>query len=180
MENILSYIDQNKDRYLTELKELIAIPSVSTNKENTGDIRRCADWIADHMRSIGLDKIEIFPTAGHPVVYAEWLGAPGKPTVLLYGHYDVQPPEPLELWTSPPFEATIRGDKLYARGSADDKGQVFIHLKYTFEYYKGINNLISTTDYIFPSHQPCTHLKFKENADRQATITAPKTEHYNL
>ena len=91
MENILSYVEQNKDRYLDELKQLIAIPSVSTNKENEQDIRRCAEWVAEHMRSIGLQNIQIFPTAGHPVVYADWLNAPGKPTVLLYGHYDVQP-----------------------------------------------------------------------------------------
>ncbi|MEK9137004.1 MAG: M20/M25/M40 family metallo-hydrolase, partial [Bacteroidota bacterium] len=141
MDNVLSYLEQNKDRYLAELKQFIAIPSVSTNKEDTTDIRRCADWVADHMRSIGLQSVQIFPTAGHPVVYSEWLGAPGKPTVLLYGHYDVQPPEPLELWTSPPFEATIRGENLYARGSADDKGQVFIHLKSIEAYLKNTGAL---------------------------------------
>lgn len=141
MENILSYVEQNKDRYLDELKQLIAIPSVSTNKENEQDIRRCAEWVAEHMRSIGLQNIQIFPTAGHPVVYADWLNAPGKPIVLLYGHYDVQPVEPLELWTSPPFEATIRGENLYARGTADDKGQVFIHLKSIEAYLKNTGAL---------------------------------------
>lgn len=141
MQNVLSYIEQNKDRYLAELKELLAIPSVSTNKENTTDIRRCADWVADHMRSIGLQNVQVMPTPGHPVVYADWLHAPGKPTVLLYGHYDVQPPEPLELWTSPPFEATIRNGNLYARGSADDKGQVFIHLKSIEAYLKNLGSL---------------------------------------
>ncbi|HCV43593.1 MAG TPA: dipeptidase, partial [Bacteroidetes bacterium] len=141
MENVLSYVEQNKDRYLAELKELIAIPSVSTNKDDTRDIRRCAEWVANHMRTIGLNNVQIFPTPGHPVVYSEWLGAPGKPTVLLYGHYDVQPPEPLELWTSPPFEATIRGENLYARGSADDKGQVFIHLKSIEAYLKNAGAL---------------------------------------
>jgi acetylornithine deacetylase/succinyl-diaminopimelate desuccinylase-like protein len=129
MQNVLSYLEQNKQRYLDELKGLLAIPSVSTTKEHQADVRRCADWIAEHMKSIGLHNVQIQETPGHPIVYSEWLGAPGKPTVLLYGHYDVQPPEPLELWTSPPFEATIRGENLYARGSADDKGQVFIHLK---------------------------------------------------
>lgn len=141
MNQILDFIDQNRDRYLTELKELLAIPSVSTNKENTADIQRCARWVADHMQSIGLHNVQIMPTAGHPVVYADWLNAPGKPTVLLYGHYDVQPPEPLELWTSPPFEATIRGENLYARGSADDKGQVFIHLKSIEAYLKNAGSL---------------------------------------
>jgi acetylornithine deacetylase/succinyl-diaminopimelate desuccinylase-like protein len=141
MDTILSYIDQNKDRYLAELKELLAIPSVSTNKENTTDLRRCAEWVANHMRNVGLQNVQIMPTAGHPVVYGDWLNAPGKPTVLLYGHYDVQPPEPLELWTSPPFEATIRGENLYARGSADDKGQVFIHLKSIEAYMKNAGSL---------------------------------------
>lgn len=141
MKNVLSYIEQNKDRYLAELKDLLAIPSVSTNKENTTDIRRCADWVADHMRSIGLQNVQVMPTGGHPAVYADWLDAPGKPTVLLYGHYDVQPPEPLELWTSPPFEATIRNGNLYARGSADDKGQVFIHLKSIEAYLKNPGSL---------------------------------------
>jgi acetylornithine deacetylase/succinyl-diaminopimelate desuccinylase-like protein len=136
MESLLAYVDQNKDRYLAELKDLLAIPSISTNPNNAGDVRRCAEWVADHMRNTGLQNVQIFPTAGHPVVYSEWLNAPGKPTVLLYGHYDVQPPEPLELWTSPPFEATIRDGNLYARGSADDKGQVFIHLKSIEAYLK--------------------------------------------
>jgi acetylornithine deacetylase/succinyl-diaminopimelate desuccinylase-like protein len=141
MENMLSYVDQNKDRYLAELKDFIAIPSISTNPANAGEVRRCADWVADHMRNIGLQNVQIFPTAGHPVVYGEWLNAPGKPTVLLYGHYDVQPPEPLELWTSPPFDATIRGENLYARGSADDKGQVFIHLKSIEAYLRNTGAL---------------------------------------
>jgi acetylornithine deacetylase/succinyl-diaminopimelate desuccinylase-like protein len=141
MEKILSYLEQNKDRYLAELKQLLAIPSVSTNRQNNADIQKCANWVADHMRTIGLNNVQIFPTPGHPVVYSEWLGAAGAPTVLLYGHYDVQPPEPLELWTSPPFEATIRGDNLYARGSADDKGQVYIHLKSIEAYLKNKGSL---------------------------------------
>jgi acetylornithine deacetylase/succinyl-diaminopimelate desuccinylase-like protein len=129
MNSVLTYLDGNKERYLNELRDLLSIPSISNSAEHAGELRRCAEWMAGHMRSIGLNNVQIIPTAGHPVVYADWLGAPGKPTVLLYGHYDVQPPEPLELWTSPPFEATVRGENLYARGSSDDKGQVFIHLK---------------------------------------------------
>lgn len=129
MESVITHLDQNKEQYLAELKDLLAIPSVSTNPQNKGDVERCARWVADHMRTIGLQNVQVMPTPGHPVVYADWLNAPGKPTVLIYGHYDVQPPEPLELWTSPPFEATIRDGNIFARGSADDKGQVFIHLK---------------------------------------------------
>lgn len=141
MEKLLSYLEQNKDRYLTELKEWLAIPSISTSKENAADVKRCAEWTANHMKKIGLQNVQIFPTAGHPIVYSDWLNAPGKPTVLLYGHYDVQPPEPLELWTSPPFQADIRDGKLYARGSADDKGQVFIHLKSIEAYLKNAGSL---------------------------------------
>jgi acetylornithine deacetylase/succinyl-diaminopimelate desuccinylase-like protein len=129
MQEILRFIEANHSRYLSELKDLLAIPSVSTNPGHKPDIQRCAGWVADHLKGIGMQNVRVYPTAGHPVVYADWLGAPGAPTVLLYGHYDVQPVDPVELWTSPPFEATIRGENLYARGSADDKGQFFIHLK---------------------------------------------------
>lgn len=129
MEKILSYIESNKQRYLSELKDLLAIPSVSSQSNHNGDIQQCAQWIAEHMKTIGMQNIKIMPTAGHPVVYSEWLGAPDAPTVLLYGHYDVQPEDPVNLWTSPPFEMSVRGENIYARGSVDDKGQIFIHFK---------------------------------------------------
>ncbi len=141
MEQVLSFIESNKERYLRELTDLLAIPSVSTKMDDTSDIQRCARWVADHMNAIGLHNVQVIPTPGHPVVYGEWLDAPGKPTVLLYGHYDVQPPEPLELWTSPPFQATIRSGCLYARGTADDKGQVFIHLKSIEAFLKNTGSL---------------------------------------
>lgn len=141
MESILSYIETNKDRYLKELTEFLQIPSISTDKEHASDVKRCAEWVADHMRRVGMQKVQVFPTARHPIVYSEWLGAPGKPTVLFYGHYDVQPADPLNLWTSPPFEPTIRGENLYARGSADDKGQVFIHFKGIEAYMENGGNL---------------------------------------
>jgi acetylornithine deacetylase/succinyl-diaminopimelate desuccinylase-like protein len=129
MDAILKYIEDNRGRYLAELKEFIAIPSISTSAGHNKDIRRCAEWIAAHLKNIGMKGVRIHPTKGHPIVYAEWLGAPGAPTVLLYGHYDVQPVDPVDLWTTPPFEATIRGENIYARGTADDKGQVLIHFK---------------------------------------------------
>ncbi len=141
MESILTFIETNKDRYLRELKDFLAIPSVSSQSDHNADTRRCAEWVADQMRTIGLGGVQIFETPGHPIVYAEWKGAPGKPTVLFYGHYDVQPVDPLNLWTSPPFEATIRGENLYARGSADDKGQVYIHLKAIESYMKNSGSL---------------------------------------
>ena len=129
MQQILSYIENNKARYLEELKELLSIPSVSTSAKHKPDIEKCARWIADHLNSIGMQNTKIFPTKGHPIIYSDWLNAPGKPTLLLYGHYDVQPVDPISLWTTPPFEATVRGENLYARGSSDDKGQIFIHFK---------------------------------------------------
>ncbi len=141
MENILRYVDANASRYLDELKTFLAIPSISTNPENKTDIEQCARWVADHLSTIGMNYVQVFPTEGHPIVYADWLHAPGKPTLLLYGHYDVQPVDPIDLWTSPPFEASIRGENIYARGSADDKGQVFIHLKSIEAYMKNIGSL---------------------------------------
>jgi acetylornithine deacetylase/succinyl-diaminopimelate desuccinylase-like protein len=129
MNQILTYIQSHQQRYLQELKEFLAIPSVSTKPENIPDMERCARWVVDHLSRIGMNNAQIFPTAGHPVVYADWLHAPGKPTVLIYGHYDVQPAEPFELWHSPPFEGTVRDGSLYARGATDDKGQAFVHFK---------------------------------------------------
>ena len=129
MENLVALVDQKKETYLSELREFLAIPSVSSQKERNNDTRRCAQWVADHMERIGMQNVQIFETPGHPIVYSDWMGAPGQPTILFYGHYDVQPVDPLNLWTSPPFEANIRDGNLYARGAADDKGQIFVHLK---------------------------------------------------
>ena len=129
MDRIVDFINVNRDHYVTELKDYLAIPSISALPEHTGDVRRCAEWTAAHMRAIGLQDVQLFDTAGHPIVYGEWLGAEGAPTILFYGHYDVQPVDPVSLWTSPPFEATVRDGEIYARGSADDKGQVFMHFK---------------------------------------------------
>jgi len=129
MDNVIDFINVNRDRYLDELKALLAIPSISALPQHAGDVRRCADWCADELRRIGLQNVKLIDTPGYPVVYGDWLGAPGAPTILFYGHYDVQPVDPLELWESPPFEATIRDGEIYARGSADDKGQVFMHFK---------------------------------------------------
>jgi len=121
-------LEDHKDRFLENLQAALRIPSVSAQPAHRDDVRRCAAHIADHLKAIGMTRVEIVDTPGHPVVYSEWLDAPGKPTALLYGHYDVQPPEPLELWTTPPFEPTLRDGKLYARGACDDKGQVYMHL----------------------------------------------------
>src|SRR5271155_2751137 len=127
--NLTEYIDSKRDEHLTELYEFLRIPSVSAQSEHKPDIERAAKWVAERLRGAGLDNVEIIPTKMHPLVYGESLRAPGKPTILFYGHYDVQPAEPLELWTSPAFEPTVRDGKLFGRGTADDKGQVHIHMK---------------------------------------------------
>src|SRR5438067_3842864 len=119
----------NQQRFLNELKELLRIPSVSTLPQHKDDVRRAAQFIVDELKRIGFQGVELISTAGHPLVYAEWLKAPGKPTVLCYGHYDVQPPDPLDEWKTPPFEPTERNGNIYARGAVDDKGQMYMHLK---------------------------------------------------
>ena len=128
-DKVIDFINVNRDRYLEELKGLLAIPSISALPEHAGDVKHCAEWCANEMRRIGLQNVRLIETPGNPVVYGDWLGAPEAPTILFYGHYDVQPVDPLNLWQSPPFEATIRDGEIYARGSADDKGQVFMHFK---------------------------------------------------
>jgi len=129
MDNVIDFINVNRDRYLEELKGFLAIPSISALPQHAADVKRCADWCVEEMRRIGLQNVRLIDTPGNPVVYGDWLGAEGAPTILFYGHYDVQPVDPLELWESPPFEATVRDGEIYARGSADDKGQVFMHFK---------------------------------------------------
>lgn len=127
--NLNEYIESRREEHLNELKQFLRIPSVSTKSEHKPDVEKAAHWVAEKLRAAGLENVEIEPTKMHPLVYGESLRAPGKPTVLFYGHYDVQPAEPLELWTSPPFDPTVRGNNLFGRGTADDKGQAHIHLK---------------------------------------------------
>jgi len=136
LKEVINYIDSNRGRYIEELKDLLKIPSISTLEENKPDMQTAAQFVADKLKDAGLNKIEIFQTEGHPLVYGEWLDAPGKPTVLVYGHYDVQPVDPIELWSSPPFEPTIVGDNIFARGATDDKGQMYMHIKSVEAYFK--------------------------------------------
>ncbi|HEX9509544.1 MAG TPA: dipeptidase [Puia sp.] len=123
------YQEKNKDRFLDELLELLRIPSVSARSEHKDDMKKCAEAVRQRLLDAGADKAEIYTTDGHPVVYGEKITDPAKPTVLVYGHYDVQPPDPLELWHSGPFEPVIKDGRIYARGSADDKGQFYMHVK---------------------------------------------------
>src|SRR5687767_12258559 len=136
MNNVIDFINTNRDRYVDELKDYLAIPSISALPQHAPDVKRAAEWSADEMRRIGMQNVKLIETPGFPVVYGDWLGAEGAPTILFYGHYDVQPVDPVELWESPPFEATIRDGEIYARGAADDKGQVFMHLKAVEAYLK--------------------------------------------
>src|SRR5438477_13061639 len=123
------YLEKNKDRFLNEMLDLLRIPSVSAKSEHKEDMQKCAELVKQRLHEAGCDKAEVMPTNGYPVVYGEKIVDPSKPTVLVYGHYDVQPPEPLELWKSGPFDPVIVDGKIFARGSCDDKGQVYMHIK---------------------------------------------------
>ncbi len=129
LQQLDAYFAEQREEHLNELKEFLRIPSISSLSEHKGDIQNAAQWLANAFDKLNLENISITQTAGHPVVYADWLHAEGKPTILFYGHYDVQPVDPLNLWDSNPFDPTIRDNKLFARGASDDKGQVFMHLK---------------------------------------------------
>ncbi len=138
----IEHVRAHKDYVLQELKDFVAIPSISTLSENKPDMQRAAEYVAKIMRSMGMDNVAIMPTAGHPVVFGEWLKASGKPTVLVYGHYDVQPVDPLNEWKTPPFEPTVIGDNLYGRGASDMKGQdiaVLAALAASLQHGGGLN-----------------------------------------
>ncbi|MGH9340660.1 MAG: dipeptidase [Acidobacteriota bacterium] len=129
MNEVIRYIEENRERYLDELNQFLRIPSISTDSSKKEDVWQAAEFVADQLRRAGMQRVNIFPTEGHPIVYGERIEKPDSPTLLVYGHYDVQPVDPVELWQSGPFEPTVRNGELYARGAVDDKGQVFIHFK---------------------------------------------------
>jgi acetylornithine deacetylase/succinyl-diaminopimelate desuccinylase-like protein len=129
MSGLLAYVRSNRERFLGELKEFVRFPTVSAQPKHADDLKKCAAWLAAHLRRASLENVRVIPTGRHPLVYADWKKAPGRPTVLIYGHYDVQPADPLSEWHTPPFEPTLRGDDLYGRGACDNKGQMSAHLK---------------------------------------------------
>jgi acetylornithine deacetylase/succinyl-diaminopimelate desuccinylase-like protein len=129
IEQPLAYARAHRVRFVSELADLIRFPTVSGQPRHARDLRRCAEWLASHLGRVGLEHVHIIPTSRHPLVYADWRHAPGAPTVLIYGHYDVQPAEPLDAWHTPPFEPVRRGRNLHGRGASDDKGQLFVHMK---------------------------------------------------
>lgn len=125
----LAYAQTHRNRFVAELKRFLSFASVSSKPDHARDVRRCAAWLARHLKGIGLDQVRVIPTRGHPIVYGAWSGARGRPTVILYGHYDVVPAEPLREWRTPPFTPTLKDGDVHARGAADDKGQLFSHVK---------------------------------------------------
>ena len=129
MKPVIAFIEANADRFVDELTEYLTIPSISALPQHAADVRRCAEWTGRALGRAGLENVHLIETAGHPIVYGDWLHAPRAPTILCYGHYDVQPIDPIGLWESPPFEPAVRDGKIYARGATDDKGQLYIHLK---------------------------------------------------
>ena len=140
MEEVIKYISDNREAFINELKDFLRIPSISTLAENKKDINDCASFVMEKLKQAGMSRVDIFQSEGHPIVYGEWLGAPGKPTILVYGHYDVQPVDPIDLWESPPFEPTIKDGKIYARGATDDKGQMFMHVKSVESFFKTVGS----------------------------------------
>ncbi|MCF8242727.1 MAG: dipeptidase [Melioribacteraceae bacterium] len=141
MDKILNYVKENNNRYIEELKDFIRIPTISTSSDYKKDMNRGAKFVSEKLKEAGLKKVKIIKTEGHSLVYGEWLKAEGKPTVLIYGHYDVQPVDPLELWDSPPFEPVIKDGKIWARGANDNKGQVYVHIKSVEAYLQNIGSL---------------------------------------
>jgi len=149
----LAYARKNRDRFVAELKEFIRFPSVSNEPQRWPDLANCAHWLATHLRGIGLEGARIVATKRHPIVYASWQHAPGRPTLLIYGHYDVQPAEPLAAWQTPPFHPVVIGEDLYGRGASDDKGQLFTHLKALESYLKTSGKLPLNVKCIFEGEE---------------------------
>ncbi len=152
MDIIQPYIAQNKERFISELIELLRIPSVSADSKYKADVVRTAEYVKKALEAAGADKVEICPTPGHPIVYGEKIIDSKLPTVLVYGHYDVQPPDPLDLWDSPPFEPVMKEEKIYARGACDDKGQVFMHIK-AFELMMKTNTLACNVKFMIEGEE---------------------------
>ena len=128
MNKVVNYAKRSRQAHLDQFCELLSIPSVSTDSRRAKDVSRAAVWVRNKLKRAGCTRAKISPTTRHPIVYGEWLGAPGAPTILVYGHYDVQPADPEELWNTPPFEPTVRNGKVFARGASDNKGQFLAHI----------------------------------------------------
>lgn len=148
-----TYLQTQRDTHLEQLIEFLKFPSISSLSEHNEDVRQAAEWLKDELLRIGMEHVQIMETKGHPVVYGDWLHAENKPTVLIYGHYDVQPVDPIELWENPPFEPVIRNEKIFARGASDDKGQVFMHIKVLEAFLKTDGTLPVNVKVIFEGEE---------------------------
>jgi acetylornithine deacetylase/succinyl-diaminopimelate desuccinylase-like protein len=153
VDTVINCIEENFNTYLDEYKDYLRIPSISTLETHKDYMIKCAEFIADKLKIAGMEKVEILATAGHPVVYAEWMRQPEKPTVLIYAHYDVQPVDPIELWTSDPFEPRLEDDKIYARGANDDKGQGYVHIKSVEAFLKSLGSLPVNVKYLIEGEE---------------------------
>src|SRR5918995_1801515 len=151
--SVEQHLDQTRDTRLESYKEFLRIPSISALPERAPDVRRAAEWLADTLRTAGLEHVSVEETSLHPVVYADWLHADGAPTVLVYGHYDVQPVDPLELWTSPPFEPAVVDGRMLARGAADDKGQIHAHVMAAAASFATRGRLPLNVRYVFEGEE---------------------------
>ncbi|MDB5020698.1 MAG: peptidase dimerization domain protein, partial [Pedobacter sp.] len=169
MQEIKKYVEENKERFLNELFELLRFPSVSADPKYRADVLQTADFVAQKLKDAGADRVEVCQTAGYPIVYAEKMVDPALPTVLVYGHYDVQPADPLELWKTPPFEPTLRDGKIYARGACDDKGQFYMHVK-AFELMMKTNTLACNVKFMIEGEEEVgssnLSIFVKDNAER--------------
>jgi acetylornithine deacetylase/succinyl-diaminopimelate desuccinylase-like protein len=141
MKDVIAFIDTNRTRFVEDLVEWVRIPSISSDPAHAVDVKKCADYLAGQLRSLGAGRVETWPTAGHPAVFAEWVAGPTKPTLLVYGHHDVQPVDPLGEWVTPPFEPSVRDGRLWGRGSVDDKGQVYVHVKAIESFVRTVGSL---------------------------------------
>ena len=176
MEKVLELIEKEKSRYLDQLFEFLKIPSISSSAAHKEDMAKCAVWLSEHMKKIGIEDTRIIKTPGHPIVYGEWTGAgENAKTVLIYGHYDVQPVDPIEEWDNPPFQPEIREGKILARGSADDKGQLFTHLKAVGAYFKTHGKLPVNVKFLVEGEEEASESNLdefiQENADMLACDT---------
>lgn len=173
MQRLLGFVDAHIDTFLNDLKTGLRIPSISSDPEHFSDMARMADLLSQQLQNIGFENVQTLATSGHPAIFGEWCKQPGKPTVLIYGHYDVQPVDPVESWTSGPFEPEVRGDKLYARGAIDDKGQVYMHLAATASWLKTAGELPLNIKFILEGEEEVGSAHFCElittNLDLLAT-----------
>ncbi len=168
----LAYARRHRPRFLAQLKDFVRYPTISSQPRHAGDVKKCADWLASHLKRIGLQSVRVIPTRGNPIVYAAWRRSPGRATVLIYGHYDVQPPDPLAEWRTPPFQPAVRGDNLYGRGACADKGQQFTHVKALESYLMSERALPVNVKCVFEGEEEIGSPNFKAFVEKHKRALA--------